>query len=188
MVATIKVPTLVFAWILIIGICWRWVFIFTLRPFYSLIKSVLFLSRERLCWLLVAVWAFRGTETSVALGWKGAPPRPSCGVYCASLSGVIQVRSVGSLYIWTRRKTGWTVAEVWGMWMTDKLLQEFLDPLSIESQLELCHLYLLWHWVTFVICLESVFVLKRHTSRSGQSRIWCNFLLYRPVSLRVLPS
>jgi hypothetical protein len=35
------------------------------------------------------------------------------------------------------------VAEVWGMWMTDKLLQEFLDPLSIESQLELCHLYLL---------------------------------------------
>jgi hypothetical protein len=42
---------------------------------------------------------------------------------------------VGSLYILTRRKTGWTVAEVWGVWMTDKLLQEFLDPLSIEVNL-----------------------------------------------------
>jgi hypothetical protein len=50
---------------------------------------------------------------------------------------------VGSLCILTRRKTGWTVSEVWGMWMTDKLLQEFLDPLSIESQFELCDLSLL---------------------------------------------
>jgi len=58
------------------------------------------------------------------------------------LSGVIQV-PVGSLYILTRRKTGWTMAEFWGMWMTDKLLQEFVDPLSVESQLELCDLYLL---------------------------------------------
>jgi len=69
-----------------------------------------------------------------------------CSLYTArQLSAVIQVRPVGSLYILTRSKTGWTVAEVWEVWMTDKLLQEFLDPLSIESQLELCHLYLLWH-------------------------------------------
>jgi hypothetical protein len=55
-------------------------------------------------------------------------------VYRASIV-VIQVRSVGSLYILTRRKTGWTVAEVWEEWMTDKLLQVFLDPLSIEVSL-----------------------------------------------------
>ena len=62
-------------------------------------------------------------------------------VYRASVVG--SHSCVVAVYL-RRSKTGWTVAEVWGMWwLTDELLREFLDPLSIESQLELCDLYLL---------------------------------------------